>query len=100
MARAQGRELRSALDSLGTVLVIVKASDARYEAWAHPHPYPHAVATQDPLFPQEWADRRDDSFSNASLQYVGCGHFVPLEAASSFAAAIPEACLLPPKAFL
>ncbi len=43
----------------------------------------------DPLFPPSWADRLEDFFSAATLQTLsGVGHFVPLEAAPQFAAAI------------
>ena len=43
----------------------------------------------DPLFPPSWADRLGDFFSAVTLQALsGVGHFVPLEAAPQFAAAI------------
>ena len=45
----------------------------------------------DPLFPHEWSDRLDDFFSAAELRHLdGVGHFVPLEAAPQFAAAVLE----------
>jgi pimeloyl-ACP methyl ester carboxylesterase len=45
----------------------------------------------DPLFPPSWADRLGDFFSAATLQTLsGVGHFVPLEAAQDFAAAIRQ----------
>ncbi len=46
----------------------------------------------DPLFPVEWSDRIDAFFSRATLQSLpDAGHFSPLEAAGSFAAAIASA---------
>lgn len=46
----------------------------------------------DPLFPQAWADRLDEFFSNVHLQFLpGVGHFVPVEAPEAFASAITKA---------
>ncbi|GAA3233943.1 hypothetical protein GCM10017691_30020 [Pseudonocardia petroleophila] len=43
----------------------------------------------DPLFPREWSDRLDAFFSDVDLRFLdGVGHFVPIEAAAEFAAAI------------
>lgn len=45
----------------------------------------------DPLFPREWSDRLDEFFSDVELRPLdGVGHFVPVEAATEFAAAIRE----------
>ncbi len=44
---------------------------------------------QDPLFPLAWADRMDSFFSRATLRTLpGAGHFLPVEAAETLAAAI------------
>ena len=46
----------------------------------------------DPLFPPAWADRLDEFFAAATLQMMpGVGHFSPLEAPETFAAAIRAA---------
>jgi pimeloyl-ACP methyl ester carboxylesterase len=46
----------------------------------------------DPLFPAAWADRLDEFFTSATLQMMpGAGHFSPLEAPETFAAAIRAA---------
>jgi pimeloyl-ACP methyl ester carboxylesterase len=40
----------------------------------------------DPLFPQQWADRLDDYFTEARLHIAdGAGHFTPLECPEQFA---------------
>jgi pimeloyl-ACP methyl ester carboxylesterase len=45
----------------------------------------------DPLFPQAWSDRVDLFFAAAEVRELpGCGHFVPLEAPETFAAALRE----------
>ncbi|PPF47204.1 alpha/beta hydrolase [Pseudoclavibacter sp. AY1F1] len=45
--------------------------------------------TEDPLFPTEWADRLDDHFTRATLQFVaGSGHLLPIEAPAALASAI------------
>jgi pimeloyl-ACP methyl ester carboxylesterase len=45
----------------------------------------------DPLFPREWSDRLADWFADLDLRPVdGVGHFIPLEAPSTVAAAILE----------
>jgi pimeloyl-ACP methyl ester carboxylesterase len=47
---------------------------------------------QDPLFPAAWADRVDMFFSDARVHLLdGVGHFTPLEAAQTFAAAVSAA---------
>jgi pimeloyl-ACP methyl ester carboxylesterase len=41
---------------------------------------------RDPLFPTEWADRLDDYFTDAGLQFADtAGHFTPLECPDQFA---------------
>ena len=46
----------------------------------------------DPLFPREWSDRIADFFAAATLAGLdGAGHFSPLEAPDSFAAAVTNA---------
>jgi pimeloyl-ACP methyl ester carboxylesterase len=46
----------------------------------------------DPLFPPAWGDRLAEFFAHATLTPLpGVGHFVPLEAAAEFAAAIRAA---------
>jgi pimeloyl-ACP methyl ester carboxylesterase len=46
----------------------------------------------DPLFPPAWGDRLAEFFADATLTPLpGVGHFVPLEAAAEFAAAIRAA---------
>ena len=46
----------------------------------------------DPLFPREWSDRIGEFFAAAELAWLdGAGHFSPLEAPASFAAAIVAA---------
>jgi pimeloyl-ACP methyl ester carboxylesterase len=46
----------------------------------------------DPLFPREWSDRIGEFFAAAELAWLdGAGHFSPLEAPASFAAAIAAA---------
>jgi pimeloyl-ACP methyl ester carboxylesterase len=46
----------------------------------------------DPLFPREWSDRIGEFFAAADLAWLdGAGHFSPLEAPVSFAAAIAAA---------
>ena len=46
----------------------------------------------DPLFPREWSDRIGEFFAAAELAWLdGAGHFSPLEAPDSFAAAIVAA---------
>jgi pimeloyl-ACP methyl ester carboxylesterase len=46
----------------------------------------------DPLFPQDWSDRLDEFFSNATLNTLsGVGHFLPLEAPHELASAIRAA---------
>jgi pimeloyl-ACP methyl ester carboxylesterase len=46
----------------------------------------------DPLFPREWSDRLGEFFAAAELAWLdGAGHFSPLEAPASFAAAIVAA---------
>jgi len=48
----------------------------------------------DPLFPVEWADKVDEWFTDARLEFIDeSAHFVPLEAPARFAAAV--ASLLP-----
>jgi pimeloyl-ACP methyl ester carboxylesterase len=48
--------------------------------------------THDPLFPQEWGDRLQEFFSDATVRSLdGVGHFTPLEAPEEFAAAIRAA---------
>ena len=43
----------------------------------------------DPLFPRDWSDRLTDFFAAATLDHLdGAGHFSPLEAPDSFAAAV------------
>jgi len=43
----------------------------------------------DPIFPIAWSDRLDDFFVNYTLQRLaGVGHFTPLEATETFAAAV------------
>jgi len=43
----------------------------------------------DPLFPQAWADRVEEFFSDITVRFVdGVGHFAPLEFPGEFAAAI------------
>lgn len=43
----------------------------------------------DPLFPRAWSDRLPEFFADARLEDVdGVGHFVPLEAPQTFAAAV------------
>ncbi len=50
----------------------------------------------DPLFPPAWGDRLDEFFADATLTPLpGVGHFVPLEAAAEFAAAIRAAVAAP-----
>jgi pimeloyl-ACP methyl ester carboxylesterase len=45
----------------------------------------------DPIFPIAWSDRLDEFFVNYRLQRLpGVGHFTPLEATETFAAAIRE----------
>lgn len=45
----------------------------------------------DPLFPPTWGDRLDEWFTDLDLRPVeGVGHFVPIEAPDTFAAAIAE----------
>ena len=45
----------------------------------------------DPLFPRTWGDRLDEWFTDLDLRPVdGVGHFVPIEAPDTFAAAIAE----------
>lgn len=45
----------------------------------------------DPLFPAEWAESVPESFTDAQLRILrGAGHFLPLEAAEAFAAAIVD----------
>ncbi len=46
----------------------------------------------DPLFPREWSDRISEFFAAAKLTWLdGAGHFSPLEAPASFAAAVTAA---------
>lgn len=46
----------------------------------------------DPLFPREWSDRIGEFFATAELTWLdGAGHFSPLEAPVSFAAAVTAA---------
>jgi pimeloyl-ACP methyl ester carboxylesterase len=50
----------------------------------------------DPLFPPAWGDRLAEFFADATLTPLpGVGHFVPLEAAAEFAAAIRAALAAP-----
>jgi pimeloyl-ACP methyl ester carboxylesterase len=43
----------------------------------------------DPLFPPAWSDRLGEFFTDVTLQRLpGVGHFTPLEAPETFAAAI------------
>ena len=45
----------------------------------------------DPLFPAEWSEAVPESFTDAQLRILpGAGHFVPLEAAEAFAAAVTD----------
>lgn len=47
----------------------------------------------DPLFPRAWSDRLDEFFTNVDKRDLdGVGHFTPLEAPETFAAAILEHC--------
>jgi pimeloyl-ACP methyl ester carboxylesterase len=47
----------------------------------------------DPLFPRAWSDRLAEFFTSADLRLIdGAGHFLPLEAAETFASAILERC--------
>ncbi|MHA3700874.1 alpha/beta fold hydrolase [Jatrophihabitans sp. YIM 134969] len=49
-------------------------------------------AEHDPLFPSAWSDRVDEFFAQVTVQPVdGVGHFVPVEAPDTFAAAIVRA---------
>jgi len=46
----------------------------------------------DPLFPREWSDRIGEFFADARLTWLdGAGHFSPLEAPDTFAAAVAAA---------
>jgi pimeloyl-ACP methyl ester carboxylesterase len=46
----------------------------------------------DPLFPRAWGDRLDEFFADVTVTDLpGSGHFVPLEAADDFAAAVGAA---------
>jgi pimeloyl-ACP methyl ester carboxylesterase len=46
----------------------------------------------DPLFPRLWSDRIEDYFTNARLEHLdGIGHFTPVEAPHTFAAALADA---------
>lgn len=46
----------------------------------------------DPLFPRSWSDRLDDYFTDARLQHLDdIGHFTPVEAPRTFAAALADA---------
>jgi pimeloyl-ACP methyl ester carboxylesterase len=63
-----------------------------------PAPEPIRVPTTvlwpefDPLFPREWSDRLSEFFADVTLQPLpGAGHFVPLEAPRSLAAAVRAA---------
>jgi pimeloyl-ACP methyl ester carboxylesterase len=45
----------------------------------------------DPLFPRAWSDRLEAFFSCLSLEFIdGTGHFVPVEVAQTFAAAVAD----------
>ena len=46
---------------------------------------------EDPLYPLDWADHLDAWFTDVTVQNVGGGHYVPLEAAEAFATAVHEA---------
>jgi pimeloyl-ACP methyl ester carboxylesterase len=50
----------------------------------------------DPLFPQAWSDRVEQFFSDVQVRLLaGVGHFAPLEAPDTFAAAILERATRP-----
>jgi pimeloyl-ACP methyl ester carboxylesterase len=63
---------------------------------------PEAVRTyllwqeHDPIFPLAWSDRLDEYFTDLRFQQLtGAGHFTPLEATDTFAAAIRERLAVP-----
>ena len=70
---------------------VAKALDERPPA--DPITAPTTVLWQehDPLFPREWSDRLGEWFADVEVRPVdGVGHFIPLEAPSTLAAAILE----------